>query len=245
LEAFFFPTESGEQLFGVWRGAVSSKRVWVFCPPFAEEEKSARRTLTDIALLLSNRGESSLIFSYQGTGDSSGDFAASSLEAWRQDIRAAVAVAKQRVPNASIGLLGVRLGASLAYLEGENADALCLIEPLLSGRSFLMQQTARKKMRAELTGEVDALPADDLDGWALGETLKADLKTLDLKNPHKFEGKAIVVQIGPKSEVAPNVQAFSDGLGAKAEAVVMPAFWNLLDYQKPTALLEKLEAWNG
>jgi alpha-beta hydrolase superfamily lysophospholipase len=244
LEAFFFPTESGERLFGVWRQVTSGKRVWVFCPPFAEEEKSARRTLTDIALLFEKRGESSLIFSYQGTGDSTGDFAAASLEAWRQDIRAAINIAKERVPNASIGLLGVRLGASLAYLERENADALCLIEPLLSGRSFLLQQTARKKMRAELTGEVDALPADDLDGWALGEKLKADLKSLDLKNPQKFDGESVVVQIGPKAEVAPNVQAFSNALGATAQAAVMPAFWNLLDYQKPTALLEKLGGVN-
>ena len=241
LEPLFFP--SGDiQLFGVWRAAAGAKRVWIICPPFAEEEKSAHRTLTEIALALQARGESSLFFAYRGTGDSEGDFAAATTSDWRADIRAAVAVAQTRAPGAQLGLLGVRLGASLAYLEREVAARLLLIEPILSGRSMLGQLNMRQKMRVSMAGGGAALPAGDLDGWPLGEALRDELNALDLRDAAPYKGKAQVWNVGPREAVAPPLQAFADQIGAQSRAVVMPAFWNLLDYTPPTPLLQALAA---
>jgi hypothetical protein len=46
---FFFQTPDGARLFGVWRAPADEPRaVWVICPPFAEEEKSAHRTLVEL-----------------------------------------------------------------------------------------------------------------------------------------------------------------------------------------------------
>ncbi len=240
LEPLFFP--SGElQLFGVWRGAENAERVWVICPPFAEEEKSAHRTLTEIALALQARGEASLFFSYRGTGDSHGDFADATLTAWRADIAAAVAVVAGRAPNAQIGLLGVRLGASLAYLERERASRLLLIEPILTGRAMLSQLNMRQKMRVSMAGGGAALPAGDLDGWALGENLRDELNALDLRDAVQFEGEAQAWNVGPRNAMAPPLQNFADQIGAQTRAIVMPAFWNLLDYTPPVPLLESLE----
>ncbi len=240
LEPLFFP--SGEvELFGIWRAAPAVKRVWVLCPPFAEEEKSAHRALTEIALRLQANGEASLLFCYRGTGDSTGDFACATLADWRADIAAALRAATFRAPNAEIGLLGVRLGASLAYLERARARKLRLIEPILSGRSMLSQLNARQKMRVQMAGGGAALPAGDLDGWPLGDSLRADLNALDLREAEPFEGEAQVWGVGPRAVVAPPLQNFAGQIGAQTRAVVMPAFWNLLDYTPPTPLLEALE----
>ena len=240
LEALFFP--SGElQLFGIWRAAPDAKRVWVLCPPFAEEEKSAHRTLTEIALDLQARGEASLLFCYRGTGDSEGDFAGATLTDWRADIAAAATAATARAPGAQIGLLGVRLGASLAYLERARAQSLLLIEPILSGRSMLSQLNMRQKMRVQMAGGGAALPAGDLDGWPLGEKLRDELNALDLSAAEPFEGNAQVWGVGPRDALAPPLQNFADQIGAQSRAVVMPAFWNLLDYTPPTPLLQALE----
>ena len=239
LEPFFFP--SGElQLFGVWRAVLDATRVWILCPPFAEEEKSAHRTLTEIALALQARGEASLLFCYRGTGDSQGEFAHANLSDWRADIRAAIHAATARAPGSQIGLLGVRLGASLAHLERENAQELLLIEPILSGRSMLSQLNMRQKMRVQMAGGGAALPAGDLDGWPLGEKLRDELNALDLRDANAFDGQSQVWSVGPRAAVAAPLQAFADQIGASTRAVVMPAFWNLLDYTPPTPLLEAL-----
>lgn len=239
LEPLFFP--SGElRLFGVWRAAPGAERVWVICPPFAEEEKSARRTLTELALALQSRGEASLLFNYRGTGDSEGDFADATLNAWRADLAAATAFVCERVPDAEVAFLGVRLGASLAALESARAARLLLIEPILAGRSFLGQLSARQKMRAQMAGGGAALPAGDLDGWPLGEALRDELTALDFKAPARFAGASEVWSVGPRAQVAPPLQSFAEALGASTRAIVMPAFWNLLDYTPPTPLLEAL-----
>ena len=240
LEPFFFP--SGElQLFGIWRAVAASRRVWILCPPFAEEEKSAHRTLTEIALDLQARGEASLLFCYRGTGDSEGDFARANLTEWRADIAAAIIAATARAPDAQIGLLGVRLGASLAYLERARARSLLLIEPILSGRSMLSQLNMRQKMRVQMAGGGAVLPLGDLDGWPLGDDLRDDLNALDLRDAARFDGESQVWSVGPREVVVPPLQAFADQIGAQSRAIVMPAFWNLLDYTPPTPLLDALK----
>ena len=124
LEPIFFP--SGDtRLFGIWRDAPGARRAWVVCPPFAEEEKSAHRTLTEIALNLQARGEASLFFSYRGTGDSEGDFADATLALWRADIAAAIDELVARAPGAEIGILGVRLGARRWPIWSANARKGC------------------------------------------------------------------------------------------------------------------------
>ncbi len=246
IEPFFFAAN----LFGVWRAAPDAETVWVLAPPFAEEEKSARRVLTEIALLFRSRGEASLLFSFRGQGDSGGDFASVSLDEWRADLSSAIEEAVRRAPNATIRVLGVRLGASLALQVASKRDdvtQLVLIEPLLSGRSFLSQQLMRQKIRAQMTGEASAEPGvrtaqyEDLDGWPLGATLKSDLQRLDLgRESFDFKAQTRVFQVGPKPEVALPLRALGEKLNAPVEAVVIPPFWNLLDYCDSAPLLDRL-----
>lgn len=229
LQAFFFGS-GGARLFGVWRAAMSDvennatsatsegvtagsadveRRVWVICPPFAEEDKSARRTLTELCQKLQARGEASLLFSLRGTGDSDGDFADATTQTWRDDVLAACREAARRDSNARLCLLGVRLGASLAALAAQEANAsrLILIEPLLAGRPYLAAMGQRKKLRAMMTsaqgeqaqgGSADTVSiaetngasqaangdakvaVEDLDGWPIAAPLRDSLNALDL-----------------------------------------------------------------
>jgi len=256
IEPFFF----ADKLFGIWRSTpdakaadakvADAKTVWILAPPFAEEEKSARRTLTEIAFQFQARGEASLLFSFRGQGDSGGDFALVSLDDWQADLSSAIEEAKRRAPSAQVALLGVRLGASLSLRVASKRDdvaKLILIEPLLSGRSFVAQQLMRQKIRAQMTGassvEAQVLGEDtkDLDGWPLGAKLKGDLQALDLgRESFELKSQTHVIQVGPKAEVAPPLRALSDKLNARVEAVVMPPFWNLLDYSSPAPLLARL-----
>jgi hypothetical protein len=118
-----------------------------------------------------------------------------------------------------------------------------------------MQQNAKKQIRAQLTGESEAAPTassdstvDDLDGWALGAAMKAELNALDLRRETPgYSGAAHVFQVGPRPEVAPPLASFAETLGAHSQAIVMPPFWNLIDYADPQPLLNKLESevWVG
>lgn len=251
LDAFFFPTSDDLRLFGVARGPQDAAQVWIICPPFAEEEKTSRRLFTLIAADLAARGAASLVFSLRGTGDSEGNFAAASLSAWKRDLQAAKAEGSRRFPRAQVAFLGVRLGASLAWQQARelSANRLILIEPLVSGRSFLMQQSAKKQIREQLTGGVDGQTkpkpqtsnSEDFDGWEVGPALKNELGALDLRRETpQFAGATTLLQVGPRAEVAPPLQALAVSAGGTARAVVMPPFWNLIDAPDFSPLLQAL-----
>ncbi len=269
IEPLFFRGPDGGHLSGVWRLpvlAAAPSRVWVVCPPFAEEEKSAHRTLVELADSLVAAGDAVFFLAYRGTGDSDGDFADASLTAWRQDIAAALAFVRSRFPGNEYGLLGLRLGASLAAQVAAETEVqnLLLIEPVLRGRSFLMQLGARKKLRAAMTeqeaggsaretpGEVveEHIPDvayEDLDGWPLGIQLRDELNTLNLSAVSlHFSGKALVLQVAPREKIAPPLEQFATALNSRAQvrAVVMPAFWNRLDLVDSSLLIQAVKGFD-
>lgn len=253
---FFFESTDGARLFGVWRAATQAGNiVWVICPPFAEEEKSAHRTLVEICEALRGRGQSSLFFAYRGTGDSSGDFSEATLSQWCADILAACAEAQRRAPAQRLGLLGLRLGASLAVEVAVDAGAnhLILMEPILSGRQFIGAMSKRKSLRAMMTQHeagqsneaesvqstpaVDESTIEDFDGWGIGQELRAELESLDLSTrASRLSIPALILQLGPREQIAAPLQKFADALGAPVTSVVMQPFWNLLDYVRTDAL---------
>jgi alpha/beta superfamily hydrolase len=268
MEPFFFETPDGARLFGVWRQPQRSDAeltVWVICPPFAEEEKSSHRTMVEISEALRTRGDASLFFAYRGTADSSGDFASATLIQWRDDIRAACAEAQRRRPQARLSLIGLRLGASLAVQVADDVgvSSLILIEPILHGRQYLGAMGQRKRLRAMMTNaegangqtsdQKPAIPArasdstaedEDFDGWRITTALRDELNELDLlRQPPSYGGRVLVLQVGPRPQIAPPLERFAQAMKAPTQAVVMQPFWNLLDYARADALLATLKDW--
>jgi len=240
----FWANCEDRRLYAVWRQGAAPRQVWVLCPPFAEEEKSARYTLNAIARALQQNGHSSLLFSFSGCGDSASDFAQASLDDWRADIIAMCETARRRAPEARLALLGVRLGASLAAQVAQQcgADELCLLEPLLDGKSYLAQLNQRRRLRGMLTdpAQQNSTNSEDLDGWPLGQILKTQLEDLQLHQT-PLPAQTQIWQIGARRQPAPALQqwAASNELGVKV--LLMPPFWNRLDMVSPQPLLEALQ----
>jgi alpha/beta superfamily hydrolase len=239
----FWAQCDNRRLAAIWREGVTHAQVWVFCTPFAEEEKCARRVLTEIAVALHQAGHSSLLFNFSGSGDSEGNFADATLQDWREEIVAMCALARTRAPQAKIHLLGVRLGASLAAQVAEKcaAESLVLLEPILDGSAYLAQLGQRRRLRGMLTDadKIAESTSEDLDGWPLGKALKSQLEELQLAQ-FKLLVETNLWQIGARREVAPALQHWADENQATAKVLLMPPFWNRLDAVAPEPLLEAL-----
>jgi len=240
----FWATCNNRRLAAIWRQGAASEQVWILCPPFAEEEKCARRILTEIALDLQRAGHSSLLFNFSGTGDSEGDFANATLENWRDEIVAMCELAQHRKPNAKIHLLGVRLGASLAAQVAEKCavENLVLLEPVLDGKAYLAQLGQRRRLRGMLTDadKIDDRAPEDLDGWPLGNALKTQLEELQLGRL-QLPAKTQLWQIGARREVSPALQVWADENQLQPKVLLMPPFWNRLDTVSPEPLLSALD----
>ena len=248
LEPFFF-----EELFGVWRAPLQTPhRVWVFCPPFAEEEKSARRTLVALCDELVSRGDATLLFSLRGTGDSEGNFAGATAEQWQGDVRLACIEARRRAPEAALHLCGLRLGATLAFAVAEEVGAArcILIEPQ-NGKDVLQQLRQKKRLRAMMTKQendqaqndqtLTALAEDDFDGWPISASLHASLETLG--NAPQSGISTLFIAVNPRGEATGKQDEWAREAGAQTLGVQMPAFWNRLDSVDAAPLLQTISQW--
>ena len=113
----------------------------VIAPPIGYELWSSHRALRTLAERLAGRGCTVVRFDYEGTGDSSGDqWDPDRMAAWRSDI----AVAARSLRDAgvtSLVLVGLRVGATLALLEGAvvGADAVVAWAPVVRGRRYVRE----------------------------------------------------------------------------------------------------------
>jgi len=118
----------------------------VICKPFGYEAICAHGSIRAFADACASAGATVLRFDYTGTGDSSGgDSEADELSQWCTDIRAAMAALRQTCHISRIGLLGMRLGASLAALvaaDDPSVEDIIAVAPVVSGRRYLRELRA-------------------------------------------------------------------------------------------------------
>ena len=94
----------------------------VLCRPIGLEALSACRAYRCLAERLAAKGVVALQFDYTGTGDSAGDPAdVVSVGTWLSDIAAAIDCVR-RTGVARVGLIGLRLGATLAANAAADND---------------------------------------------------------------------------------------------------------------------------
>lgn len=200
--------------------------VFVMSHPFGEEKLWAHRVYVSIARALSAQGCAVLRFDYTGAGDSGGSTSETSVDSHVADLRAAILTLKERRPGAArVGLIGLRLGASIAALLAERAAVddelrcvrdgpLVLWEPVLDGESYF-QEILRSNLSTQLAvyGKVienrEALQqkirggeAVNVDGYELGKRLfesgaSPSLVPLTAK---RHSGPALVVQIAANDQ---------------------------------------------
>jgi alpha/beta superfamily hydrolase len=255
MEESFIFARGNDALFGLLHKPASATRTgFVTCHPIAEEKLWSHRVFVSAARALSEAGHATLRFDFTGAGDSSGETSQSTLDTYLEDLSAAVAELDRRVPGLErIGLLGLRLGGSIAALLAERAvdddrlvklraAPLVLWDPVLDGeayfqellRSNLSTQLAIygkvRETREVLQERIRAGETVNVDGYEIGKPLfeSCALPGLLSAGPKKHAGPALVVQIAAneKTPVRSDLAALAGAYraGTSSRAIEHP-FW--------------------
>lgn len=213
---FFFPNGS-YKLFGVLHEPEKESNGcgFVFCHPFAEEKLWTHRVFVNFARELADLGYTVLRFDYMGHGDSEGIFSDSSIETRLSDIKCAILYLKEKMGfSCKIGLLGLRLGATLAALAAEEIEGiknLILWDPIINGETYMRQMlriniSTQSAVYREVRYNTEALiqmmkkgGTVNVDGYEISWPLYEQTINIDmLDGDKKFLGSTILVQISKK-----------------------------------------------
>jgi pimeloyl-ACP methyl ester carboxylesterase len=203
----------------------------VICNPFGREYLYAHRTLRHAALRLAERGFHTLRFDYYGAGDSAGDAEEASLQRWTGDVGAAVEELETRAGLARVALLGLRLGASLAWLAAatrRDVDALVLWEPVTSGRQYLEEMIAQdRSWRADRHIPREGPPGADVLGFPIPEVLRGEFEELILPADPESQPVRQLLLLLHTSPTPEDAFARSLSEGPRSEVACLPTrpFW--------------------
>lgn len=230
----------------------------VVCPPFADEALHAHRTLVEFCRLLAATGVPALYFDYLGTGDSEGAFEESSLATYLEDIGIATRFLRDRGEVHQCGLLGLRLGATLAIQAAGKEPALSplilwapLADPSAYFRTFLRRRLFTEMTtlgRAVTTLEslrraLDAGQSVDVQGYEISPAMARDFATLGGADGAAGAGRpALVAGIGVTGRDMASSLAEA-GFAVTAFHVDTESFWELARVGRPEALYEKTLDW--
>ncbi len=216
----------------------------VVCPPFGDERKSAWRALTHLARILASGGYPVVQFDYWGCGESAGDFLDASLSTRLRDISAAADYLRRTTGADRLGLLGLRLGATLATrvaAERTDCTTMVLLEPIVEIAKYFDRMMQRKKIRQMITagkaqGGETGTDIVDLDGYAMRRATLEELQQLRFgAGKTGCERRTLLVQISFNETLRSNVEQASgilrdqEGREPQVEKLVMPPFWSRVD----------------
>jgi pimeloyl-ACP methyl ester carboxylesterase len=171
IEPFYFGA-ADTQLFGACHLPPSERRRAcgvVLCAPMGEEYIRFHRALRQLSDRLVRVGFPVLRFDFYGCGDSGGDGEAGRLQQWRTDIVRAIDELRRRSGAARVGLIGLRLGGSLAAEVSATRDdvvALVLWDAVVKGSDYLDELAAlhRDMLRyAHVRAHPQAVQSEILD----------------------------------------------------------------------------------
>jgi predicted alpha/beta-fold hydrolase len=217
--------------------------------PFAEEKKSAHRTLVELSRELYRNGYPSLMFDLRGCGDSEGNFADVRLEEWLSDIHRAVDILKMHTELSKLGVIGLRFSAYLSgcYMERYSGTSECIwIEPVLNPVDYLRKSLRHKLMKELCTDGVVASNRDallqnlhnntsvDFDGYEIGSGLFRDLVQIQerqtISETLKPVQKGLAVSVSMTGKTTKAVQEIGSLYPEmKRMTVKMELFWNKVD----------------
>lgn len=199
------------------RAGTGTRLPFVFCHALAEEKLWAHRVFVSFARELAQRGHPVLRFDFTGNGDSGGDFSEWSLETGLGEIGAAIDELKARTGAPAVGLLGLRLGATLAALAAEERDdvgALALWSPVVNGNRYVQdllrinlitQMAVYREIRADRETLVRALEGGttvNIDGYEMSQPLYEQLSALRLAGgPKHYAGPCLIAHIAPSERI--------------------------------------------
>ncbi|WP_439115345.1 hydrolase 2, exosortase A system-associated [Hydrogenophaga sp.] len=267
-QAFFMPDGAGGQRFCLFhppQGAACRGRV-LYLHPFAEELNTTRRVVAQQARTMAQAGYAVLQVDLLGCGDSSGDFANATWQAWQADaLRAHNWL--QHHASGPLWMWGLRAGALLAVHlvtqlntpnQGPAAGPahLLLWQPVHSGQ-LMLQQFLRLHAAAQWLGNSSAhapSPAKalaqgqpvDMAGYTLTPALAQGMGRASLQPPPGAQpGQMVWLDVSPLA--APTTSPASEnalhawrsaGWQVQAHTVAGPAFWQTVGTYDAPALIQ-------
>jgi alpha-beta hydrolase superfamily lysophospholipase len=225
---------SGHALFGFYHppreGAWRATGV-VLCNPIGTDQTRSDRTYRHLAERLAAAGFPCLRFDLFATGDSGGEaFEPGTVRTWTDDVRAAVDELRRRSGAERIALVGLRLGATIAFAhaaESGEVDSLVLWSPCTSGASFVTEVTRLHKMYLRIEPQMAGAAPWPAEGEeALGLFLPRhsidELQGLDLlRTTRRPARRTLVIDGGGPTGQAALVARLRE-LGAAPELQVHP-----------------------
>ena len=207
----------------------------IICPPLGVEYMSTYRSMRYVADYFALAGMPAFRFDYHGTGDSSGvNDESNRLDAWLWSIEQACQQAKLLTGCSKAGLLGFRMGATLAALVSQKLelDFLVFWAGLESGRRFIRETRAIQMTGISQTNGTAAeyVEAGGIVYWP--QTVNA----IEEINLTKITPKASRVLIIPRDDLKTNTKlksAWAEN-GIAVEQLELPG--------SSSMLLEALEA---
>jgi pimeloyl-ACP methyl ester carboxylesterase len=212
---------------------------WLLCHSFGMEEFYMQAVEVAAARRLAAAGFPVLRFHAQGYGDSDGPTDRVSLGSQARDAVDALGELRAAVGAGTVGLLGGRVGGTVAALAGDRggADALVLWDPVVDGAAYaqsllrlsVVSELAQRGRSGVARDPVEALAAEgvlDVQGFPLTEAAFRELSSFDLgPELRTFSGVATVVQLSrsttPRRPLRRLVERLTE-LGATASLDVLP-----------------------
>ena len=248
METPFFFENGATKLFGVTHtpDGTAENKGYILIHAFGEEKLWSHRVFVNFAREAAARGFPVLRFDLAGHGDSEGDSENCTVASYLTDIESARRTFRTIFPDtASVGLLGLRFGATLAFLSAgrsDNLDDLILWEPILNGARY-MQELLRVNLGTQLavygkvTEDREVLvekmrqgTSTNVDGYLISIEFFDDCSNIDFTNSDlkSTNVSSLVVQIAPnikqkdRQEFIDLANRLPNGCFLKTEE---PPFW--------------------
>lgn len=257
LEPLFLESSAG-RIFLILRVPEAAQHCVLFVPPFGEEMNKSRRQVTETAQSLVAKGFAVIVFDLLGTGDSQGDFADATWEAWKTNVASAMEWAEREGLPVDM-VIATRLGCALAaeslQTAGRTVSRTIFWQPVDNGRQFMTQllrlRVAASLMEADKNETVDGLKTRlasgetlEIAGYALSSDLWRSIEAIELATSlHLSLGKLQIVEIGRSSAGAMSpagrrliVAATERGVPVSGERIAGEPFWTATEIVTNTEL---------
>ena len=186
---YFFKTKHGK-LFGIYHpsikgGSGSAKHGVLLCYPGVHEYNNAHWAFRRLAVALARAGFCVFRFDYYGTGDSEGNTSQGDVSIWTENIVSAAEELLELSDARHLSLVGMRFGATLAYLacgKKLKAERLILWDPVVSGTKYLeeMEHWDLGKNLWYLHPSRTRAAHDELLGYEMPAKLRSNIAECDL-----------------------------------------------------------------
>jgi len=224
----------------------------VLCPPLGIDYVNTYPVLRHLANRLAFHGIPVLRFDYSGTGNSSGyDVDPDRVASWTSDICEARTSLIRITGCEQVGLLGVRIGATLAAKVAQETPLPCLVlwGPVASGRHYMREMRA---MHLTADGPQSAAPDEyssiEAGGFVFTPQTASDLTTLDFELMRP-QARQILLAARDDLPVAQRVPEAWSTEGVETMQCILPGFNGMLvsphnsQYKMPFVALDQLEQW--